>query len=484
MGLTREFLVSRGSNLQAGLRRTLVEAIAAQRLKPNQQLPASRILAQQLGIARNTVTAVYEDLATRGLLVPVKRRGYFVSGAAPTLPDAAAETPAPSGETVDWSHKLVTEVAAWRHIAKVAEWQTYPYPFLYGQVDPALFPLAAWRAASRDTLGRAALNWWAADSATGDDDLLVDQICRNILPRRGVFARPEEVLVTLGAQEGLYLLSRILVRQGDIVGIENPGYTDARNIFRLSAGVVRDLPVDEAGVQTGAAFDGVKLAVVTPTCQCPTAFALSPDRRTWLLDWASRTDSLLIEDDFEGEIVADTGATALKSSDTAGRVIYLGTFSKVIAPGMRLGYMVAPPALIEEARALRRLMHRSAPLNNQRLTALFMVEGHYHGLARQLRGEIQRRRDHAVALLARDAPQLEVIGGLAGSAIWLRCPPGLQMGRFEAAANARGVLFDNGDPFFAASPERGHIRLGLSTIAFDRIEPGVRALAAALAESL
>ncbi|WP_374574691.1 PLP-dependent aminotransferase family protein [Phenylobacterium sp.] len=467
------------------MRRTLVEAIAAQRLKPNQQLPASRILAQQLGIARNTVTAVYEDLATRGLLVPVKRRGYFVSGAAPSLPNAVedAPRPPPPADGVDWSRKLVTEVAAWRNITKEADWQSYPYPFLYGQVDPALFPLAAWRTASRDTLGRAALNWWAADSATGDDELLVDQICRNILPRRGVFARPEEVLVTLGAQEGLYLLSRILVRQGDIIGIENPGYTDTRNIFRLSAGAVRDLPVDDQGVRVGAGFDGVKLAVVTPTCQCPTGFSLSAERRAWLLDWASRTDGLLIEDDFEGEIVADTGATAMKSSDAAGRVIYLGTFSKVIAPGMRLGYMVGPPALIAEARALRRLMHRSAPLNNQRLTALFMVEGYYHGLARQLRSEIQRRREHAVSLLSSGLPELEVVGGLSGSALWLRCPEGLDIRRFEAASRAHGVLFDDGDPFFAAPSERAHIRLGLSTIAYDRIAPGLDALAAALAES-
>ncbi len=481
LGFSRAALAADGKRLQSGLLRAIVAAISARRLEPGQQMPPSRTLASQLGVARNTVSAVYEELATRGFLVSVERRGYFVStGMAVTIEDSAAGEPAP---TLDWPRRMATNVAQWRHITKPADWQCYRFPFIYGQVDPNLFPLASWRQASRDAMGRAAVNWWAADNTTDDDPLLLEQICRHILPRRGILARPNEILVTLGAQEGLYLLSRLLVRPGDEIGVENPGYTDTRHIFRLSDGHVRDIPVDRDGVITGQAFDGLAMAVVTPSCHCPTGAILPAERRRWLLDWADRTDALLIEDDYEGEMVADDSVTALKSGDRSGRVIYLGTFSKVIAPGVRLGYMVAPAPLIAEARALRRLMHRSAPLNNQRLAATFMVEGHYQGLVRQLRSEIAFRRDAALHHLARSLPELDVAAGSRGSAIWVRAPAGVCEAKLDAAAKARGVLFESGDPFFSASPERAHLRLGLSNIAQDRIGAGLEQLAEALGEA-
>jgi GntR family transcriptional regulator / MocR family aminotransferase len=482
--LDRGLLALEGANLQSSLRRAIIAAITARRLQPNQQIPPSRVLAQQLGIARNTVTAVYEDLATRGFLVSVERRGYFVAG---QVDEALATGAGGEGDehvqAVDWTARLAARVSGWRHITKPADWQSYRFPFVYGQVDPEFFPLAAWRSASRDALGRAAVNWWAADNTDEDDPLLIEQIRRHVLPRRGILARPNEVLITLGAQQGLYLLSRLLVRPGDVVGIETPGYTDARHIFGLSAGQVRDLPVDGEGVRTGAAFDGVSLAVVTPSCHCPTGVPLSAERRAWLLDWASRADGLLIEDDYEGEMVADNSLTAMKGGDDAGRVIYLGTFSKVIAPGMRLGYMVGPAPLIAEARALRRLMHRSPPLNNQRLTAIFMVEGYYQGLVRQLRGEIQRRRDLALDGLARRLPGLETVEGAGGSAIWVRCPPQVRAEALGVGARLRGVLYEDGEPFFSDPPADKRLRLGLSAIAAERIDPGLEALADALEEA-
>ncbi len=478
-GISRSALIAGGSNLQSGLRRAIVAAITAQRLQSRQQMPPSRLLAQQLGIARNTVTAVYEELATRGYLVSVERKGFFVAGDTRHEPKTE-EDDHEEGHTLVWSERLTTQISSLRHISKPIDWQSYTYPFIYGQVDPNLFPLAAWRSASRDALGRAAVNWWAADNANEDDPLLIEQIRRHVLPRRGIFARPDEVLITLGAQEGLYLLSRLLVRHGDQIGVENPGYTDARHIFSLSPGTLRDLPVDAQGVRAGPDFEGLSLAVLTPGCHCPTGVSLSPERRQWLLDWSASTDALIIEDDYEGEMAADDSLTALKSADRGGRVIYLGTFSKVIAPGVRLGYMVGPAPLIAEARALRRLIHRSAPLNTQRLAAMFMVEGHYQGLVRQLRSEIQIRLAEARNQFTKVLPGLDAPSGDRGSALWARCPANIDLAALDEAARVRGVLFERGDPFFSEGQPAPFMRLGLSAIAQDKIRPGLERLADAL----
>lgn len=477
---TRAGIREMGPTLQAGLRRTIISAVVDRELLPDQRMPSSRLLAQQLSIARNTVSAVYDDLTMRGFLVAVQRQGHFVASDVQTSREEVSP-PALSG--VDWSTRLATQASAGRHISKPADWRRYRFPFLYGQVDPNFFPLPAWRRMSRDALGRSAVDWWSADNAVNDDPLLVEQIRRHILPRRGVFADPDQILVTLGAQEGLYLLSRLLVRAGDVIGVENPGYTDARHIFAATPGTIRELPIDNDGAIIDPYLEGATLAIVTPSRQCPTGVTLSAARRSALLAWAARVDGLIIEDDFEGEMALSGEMRALKSADSDGRVVYLGTFSKTLAPGVRLGYMVGPAPLIAEARALRRLIHRSVPLNNQRLTALFILEGHYQGLVQQLRHEMLTRYEAADAALHRHLPQLGRSGG-PGSSIWLSCPPGTDEARLGQDAAARGVLFESGDPFFSTPTERAHLRLGLSTISSDRIEDGVKLLAEALARTL
>jgi len=476
-----------GQTIQGALRQSIVGAIGDGRLAPGQQMPPSRALAEQMGVARNTVIAVYEELVARGYLISTERRGYFVEGNAGHL--AVSERavneneagPAPRAQT-DWTERFAITPAAWRNISKPTNWQDYRFPFIYGQVDPELFPIAVWRACSRDALGRSAVNYWAADHAVDDDPLLIEQICRQLLPQHGVFARPEEVLITLGSQHGLYLLSQLLVRPGEWVGIEDPGYTDARNIFSLSRGKVRSVPVDEGGLRLGPWLDKLGYLVVTPAHQCPTMVTMPNDRRQALLDWARATDAILIEDDYEGETRFEAAMPALKSQDRDGRVIYLGTLSKVLAPGVRIGFMVAPAAVIREARALRRLMHRSAPLNNQRTTAIFLAEGHCQGLVRTLRNALKDRWEAICAAVAVELPDFQRSPSVGGSSIWLTCPPDIDPKALLEKAAQRGVLFEPGDPFYAAPPGSGHLRLGFSSIPASRIPDGVRALAEAVAD--
>lgn len=466
-------MISRDSiePIQTQLRRSIIESIHTGSIATQQRMQSSRQLADRLGIARNTVTAVYEELVARGYLESVPRQGYFVSADIAAL--AGKEEPTEErGPAMDWGARLQHRPSQLRHIVKPFNWQDYPYPFVFGQVDPRLFPINTWRACSRDALGRAAIDWWSADRAVEDDPLLVEQIRSQILVQRGIYAKDSEILVTLGSQEGFYLLARLLARSRTRVGVEMPGYPDARTIFAAEGAAMVDLPIDAQGACLPRDLP-LDIAILTPVHQCPTMVTMSPERRRAVMETARRNDTILIEDDYEGETAYGDDTNTLKSMDADGRVAYLGTLSKVLAPGVRLGFMVADAALIEEARWLRRLIHRSAPLNNQRIAAIFLAEGHYLTLLKQLREALARRFERVVSTCERHLPGFSRTPSLGGSSVWLRCPDGVDGRRLLQAAAARGVLFESGDPFVPVEEAGRFIRLGISYIDDTRVEEGL-----------
>ncbi|PJE27634.1 transcriptional regulator, GntR family [Pseudooceanicola antarcticus] len=472
------FISRHGSEpIQSQLRRGIVDAIHSGQMQLGQKMPASRQLAGQLGIARNTVTAVYEDLVARGYLESRPRLGVFVARDLPAEPGTAPR-PRP-GDGPDWDTRLNQRPSRLRHLQKPSNWQDYRYPFISGQVDPSLFPINTWRSCSRDALGRSAIDWWTADRADEDDPLLVEQIRSQILPQRGIYARSDEILVTLGAQEGLYLLARLLAGPGTTVGCERPGYPDSRHIMQLSGAAIRDLSVDGEGARLEGAMD---LAVLTPGFQSPTMVTMSPARQAEVLDRAARDDILLIEDDYEGATAAP-GTTTLRGLDRSGRVAYLGTLSKILAPGVRLGFLVADPALVAEARWLRRLIHRSAPLNNQRTAGIFLAEGHYLALQRRLREALMRRHAEVLAACARYLPGFRHPETSGGTSLWLECPEGLDGRALITEAARRGVLIESGDAFVPEEQAGRFLRLGISHIDEARIDDGLAELGRA-ADSL
>lgn len=471
----------RAGTLQGQLRDTLVHTIMEGFLLPGQALPSSRLLAESLGLSRTTVTLALQALADKGLVVGRARSGFYVADTpqAPALRERQRVGPAAAPAGVRWRDRLKLTPSVQRNISKPADWQQQPYPFIYGQFDASLFPSADWRECVLESLHARGLRRWAPDHIDRDDDALVEQIQRRLLPARGIWAGRDEILVTSGAQQATFLLATLLLGPASRVGIENPGFPDARNNFLLRTRHVKPLRVDDQGLIPGAALAGCEYVFVTPSHQCPTTVTMPLARRQELLARAQRDDFVVIEDDHESELNFSGQPTpALKSLDTASRVIYIGSLSKTLAHGLRLGYVVAPAELIRELRALRRLVMRHVPTHNQQVAASFIAHGHQEAFVRRLNLAYRERAMALRTALARHAPGLRAAVAHGGSALWLRAGPGLDTRELASRLYARGVVVEPGDVFFAGSRvPRSFLRVGYSSIPVDRIEAGVQLVA-------
>ena len=333
-----------GQTLQAQIRQAIVAAILDRQIAASMPLPSCRILAEKLGVARGTVVLAFQQLVDQGFLVARERRGHFVNPEVLATPAKPHQKQSDRASEVDWQALRRFAPSEMPRPAKQENWIKSSYPFIYGQFDPALFPTAEWRECNRMALAVLEIRNWAADMVDRDDPLLIEQIQARLLPRRGIFANPDEIIVTLGAQNALYMLATLLMTKGTKVAMEDPGYPDARSIFRLAGAEICATPVDRSGLVTSAIRDDAGFVFVTPSHQCPTMVPLSAERRQDLLARASRNDQIIIEDGYDGQLIDEAPQQALKSLDRSGRVIHVGSMSKTLAPGLRMGYIVAPAA--------------------------------------------------------------------------------------------------------------------------------------------
>ncbi|MEL7273969.1 MAG: PLP-dependent aminotransferase family protein [Pseudomonadota bacterium] len=484
----RDFLISldRESNksLQAQLREVLVSAILAGHLRPGDKLPSTRHLSRQLGISRNTSVLVYQGLTDDGYLRTSERSGYFVNETVLEMGvhNSAQVIPGPLADderAVDWEERILKKPARQRNISKAKNWQQLPFPFIYGQPDRSLFPITDWRDCVYKAMGKKWLDEWSQDTLDNDDAMLVDQIRTRILPRRGILVGEDQILVTLGAQQALYTLASLLVDRETRVVVEEPGYPDARNIFALRSDHVVTSPVDRDGLPVNDLLNGADVVYCTPSHQLPTTVTMPDVRRRQLLARAHDEDMLIIEDDYELESnYLGKPLPALKSLDRDGRVIYVGSFSKTLFPGLRLGFVVASPDLIAEMRALRRLMVRHPPTNNQRSTAFFLSLGYYDVFVRRLHRAYRERWTAMGQGLAKHMPFAESVRGMGGSSYWVRLPSemGIDTDVLAARALEKGILVEPGSVYFNGSADTDCFRLGFSSIDSNRIEDGLRNL--------
>lgn len=472
-------------SLQDQVRRKVALLITAGAVKPGQRLPSSRKLAAHLKIARNTVALAYQYLIAEGLLVARDRSGVYVST---EIQPAAAAGHRVGGATLKdspfWHARLDSEEEQPRFMRP--DWQRFPYAFVHGRFDRSLFPVAEWREAVRRTLSVQDIEGWADDPGDADDHMLIEELRTKVLPRRGIHARPQEILITSGAQQAMHLVSELTLKAHAPAAMEDPGDPDLRALLHSRNVRLTHQPIDEQGMIIDSRLDGCRALFVSPAHQRLTGAVLSEGRRRDLLELARRNDAVIVEDDFENEShYISPGPPALRAGEDNDRIVYAATLARTLAPGLRLGVLVGHPRLVRAARRLRRLTTRHPPLSLQRAAAHLIALGQYDAI--MLRTE-RILRERLMAL--RDAlnhylPQSITISPLqGGKAIWVRGPESLDAHSLLRMAELRGVLIEPVGRHYAAEAPRNVFRLGVSSLPLERIRPGVAALAEAFHDVL
>ena len=473
---------SGSTNLQQQLMQKLISAIVSGYFAAGSKMPSSRKLAEQLGIARNTVVHAYQQLVDEGYLLSRERSGIYVNDQLFDCPGTAEQADDNSNDTQQYPwDKLLTGLRLEQSPPPYPHnWQQYPYPFIDGQFDPSLFPVNQWRECSKLSLNVGEIKNWASDSGQHDDQLLTEEIRTKVLPRRGIFAKADEILITLGSQQGLYLLSKLLLNNQTLVAMEEPGYQGMRQLAQLAYAPLHYVEVDEDGIAVDNIPPQADVVYVTPSHQMPTAVTMSLQRREALIERAEQDDFLIIEDDYECETnFISQPHPAVKSLDRSGRVLYVSSFSKVLAPGLRLGFMVAPAPLIRKARQLRTLISRHPPANNQRIMGLFLSLGYYDQTMRRLNQELaQRWQQMREALNHYLSTAVVTSRTVGGSTCWIQGPDSLNSHRFAAEAAKIGILIEPVSRFYGGKTKPQHyFRLGVSSIPTPKIRDGIGQLA-------
>ncbi len=466
-------------------------AILSGELPPGSRLPATRTLARASGVARVTVVEAYRQLEAEGFTESRVGAGTFVAAGVVAVGvvavgGVAAGGAAASGDGAASFHPALTE---WGRRA-VEVGQSAPPPdggrpeidFGLGRAFAELFPYNVWRRLLARYLSTDDAMLSRYGSPAGFFPLR--QAVADYLGRaRGVHCTAEQVVIVSGAQQALDILARLLLNPGDEVVVETPGYRDAFTLFRLHGARLVGLPVDEEGLPVDRipADCRARLAFVTPTHQFPKGGTMPLARRVALLAWARARGALIVEDDYDGDLRYDGHSlAALQGVDADGRVVYLGTFSKVLFPALRLGYLVLPPPLVTPFVRAKDLVDRGAPTLTQAAVADFIAEGHFERHLRHLRRLYgQRRATLGAALTARLGEGVHFSPLAAGLHVMVFPEAGVDEARLVREAAARGVRVHPGAPYHLERPAPPSILLGFSGLSETEIVEGVRRLAEA-----
>ena len=465
-----------GLSLRDQICEVVSAAIMSDALAPDRPLPSCRELADQFGVSRNTVFAAYNRLVDLEYLVSRDRSGYFVNPQMAALQKAQGQnaTPerAPLPCPVDFPPNNLMPVV------NPLDWNSYPYPFIYNQIDPDLFPVDGWRECTRQALGRKTMPVWASDSVESDSPQLIQQLRQRLLNIRGIYAEEDEILITLGSQNALFILGSIFSHMGKPVALEDPGFFGARNAFRMTGSELVGVPIDSDGIIPSAIPSGCQLVFTTPSHQFPTMVTMSEKRRKELLAAAVEKNFLIIEDDYEAEMnYVAKSSSSMRSMDETGRVIYVGSLSKTVSPGIRLGFIVAHRDIIKEARVARGVMMRHPPTIVQEIVALFFQLGHYDAHLRNIERRYKTRWHAMDAALTKHLGMLQRTNSEGGTSFWLTGPRGFDASDLKERLRTKGVLIDRGQDYYLNYDDSRSFRLGFAYVPVSKLEDGVKVIA-------
>ena len=446
-----------------GIRRAILDG----RLRIDERLPASREFARQLNVSRNTVLAAYGRLLSEGYLNSSVGSGTFVaqhfsSGESRLRKPAAKGSPRLSA----FGRRLQPPQA-------IVPRRDLPFDFRPGVPELRMFPMAIWRSIAARQWQRLLASTAYYGDAAGTPALRA-AIARHFGRTRALRCTADDVIVVSGAQQALDIVARILIEPNDVVAVEDPGYPGAIAAFRALGAQIVPVPVDGEGIRADLLPKSAKVLYVTPSHQFPLGLPLSLRRRRALLDWAIRARAVIIEDDYDSEFrYGGRPLDSLQGLDTTGSVIYLGTFSKVLFPSLRLGFVVPPQSLHSAILSVKWLTDRHTEVGEQQLIASFVAEGHFGRYIRRMQRAYFERQSVLLHALARWMPFFQPVRSVAGLHLAGFLPPAFPVDELISRASATGVGLYALAPFYQVDARAG-LMFGFGSCTVDEINEGIR----------
>jgi DNA-binding transcriptional MocR family regulator len=476
--------------VKGALQRLIVDGV----LNPGDELPASRVLARDLSLNRGTITAAYDELVADGLLYRHVGRGTFVANRdqlTSVLGTAKPVNRAAAG-SIRWpelyAHDPLKDVDPLS--PQIARWAQRDgmISFAGGVPDSSLFPTDEFRLALNRALKEEGPRLLMYGTTAGHRPFI--EFLRHYLVERGVGATPDEILIVNGSQQGIDLIARTLVAPGDSILVEDPTYYGALNLFRTLRARIIPVPVDDHGLNVDAlerilTHERPKFLYTMPTFQNPTGVSMSLERRRRLVRLCADRNLPVLEDDFDGDLLYDgDNIPPLKGLPEGRDVIYTGTFSKMLFPGIRLGWVVAPAQVIERLAAAKQAADLSTSLLFQAAMVRFAQGKRLQRHAAEVCAEYRKRRDALLVVLQKEMPEgVHWTRPAGGFSLVVKLPPGMDSGEVLTHAADLGVIYQPGR-VFSLSGEKGLLRLSFGNSRVDQINEGVRRLAKAVRDEI
>lgn len=465
--------------IEAHLRR----GISSGGLPPDTRLPAIRRLAEDLGVNRITVETAYAELESQGLVIARAGSGTYVlaPSALPVAADRDDERPWPL-----WQQEMQARGVPLDESTPEASAEASAISFAGGIGDPRLFPVEPFRKSLQTVLRRDGVEALEYGAPRGYAPLR--STIAHILASQGLRTSPENILITAGSQQALALIAQLLLRPGATILTESPTYAWALDLFRALGHTTIGIPVDDRGMQVDRLEALLqqhhpRLLYTIPNFQNPTGSCLSNPRRHELIALADRYNVPILEDDFVGDLRYDGRAwPALKALDPGGRVLYVSTFSKMLMPGLRAGFLVADGPVLDGLAELKRLNDLATSSLVQRALQEYVTVGRYQAHLRRSCRIYRRRRDAMMEAIGRYLPaKVKVHPVQGGLFLWLRLPVGVSSVRLRSGAREEGVDFMPGGTYFPGnSSDERWFRLNFAAQPEENIDEGIRRLARAV----